>query len=212
MKKIIFLFYLSFLPVFVYAQPATDTVCRAHIEKIFKVLDLKIKCGAVMHFEEFSENKNSEITIQIEETQYARYFEEITGIPLDSGKYKGAISVKIDVDNFAKKLNYSSSQAWQEYEDLIKNIKSDKEICLKCIDAELAKGDSSEYANKTVIPYNYYNPKSRWASIWVNPLFLAKSDYLKVFKEFIFNDNKEVLPHDLRAVAYLKCGCKIPGL
>ena len=212
MKKVIIVFYLCFVPVFVSAQSAADSVCRAHIEKIFKVLDLKIKYEAAAYFEEFSENINSEITVPIEENEYARYFEEITGVPLDSGKYKGAISVKIDVEDFAKKLNYSWSQAWQEYEDLIKNIKSDKEVCLKCIDAELAKGESSEYANRTVIPYNYRNSKSRWLLYLGKPLFLTKSDYLKVFKEFIFNENKEVLPHHLRAAAYLKCGCKIPGL
>ena len=208
MKKITFVFYLSLVPAFVSAQSKADSVCSANIEKIFNVMDLKFKYETAVYFEEFIENKNSEIIVRLTEDQYARYFEEITGVQLDTGKYKGGRSVEIKAEDFAKKLNYSSSQALRAYTDFIKNIKSDKEICLKCIDVELAKGDSSEYANKIIAPYNYRPPK--WASLLGTPSHLTKSDYLKMFKEFIFNDNEEILPHGLKVVAYLQCGCKIP--
>jgi hypothetical protein len=35
-------------------------------------------------------------------------------------------------------------------------------------------------------------------------------NYFDVFKEFILKDDEDALPQGLRAVAYLKCGCKIP--
>ena len=205
MKKITFVFYLSLVPVFVSAQSEADSICSANIEKIFNVLDLKIKYETAVYFEEFIENKNNEIIVKLTEDQYARYFEEITGVQLDTGKYKGGISVEIKAEDFAKKLNYSSSQALRAYTDFIKNIQSDKELFLKCIEAELAKGKLSKYEGYYV-DYNYYPRK--FSSLKSDPN-LTQLNYLRLFKDFILNDNEEVLPHRLQVIAYLQCGCKI---
>ena len=88
-------------------------------------------------------------------------------------------------------------EVYEEYRDLIQHIKSGKEIYLKCIDAELAKGDLSGYA----APYSFTNPMS---SLLPPLSSLTKLNFLKLFKEFIFNNNEEVLPDVLRADAYLK--------
>ena len=96
MKKITFLFYLSFLPVFVSAQSAEDSVCRANIEKIFKVIDLKVKYEAVVYFYELSEKKNSTIWLIPQEEHYGSYgrsFEQITGYPLDIGEHKNWLNL-----------------------------------------------------------------------------------------------------------------------
>ena len=88
-------------------------------------------------------------------------------------------------------------EAYKEYRDIIQHIKSEKEIYLKCIDAELDKGDLSGYAG----PYSFKNPMS---SLLPPLSSLTKLNFIKIFKEFIFNNNEEVLPDGLRADAYLK--------
>jgi hypothetical protein len=92
------------------------------------------------------------------------------------------------------------------YKRLIRDIKSEKERYLNCIDAELAKGDLSEYAEDGML-YKLLEPGM---SVIGPPWRFTKLDFLKVFKEFVINDNKEVLPDGVRVHAYLKCGCKIP--
>jgi hypothetical protein len=201
MKKIIVIFYLCLLPVaLVYAQPATDSVCRANLEKIFKVLSLRIKYESIEHLYELSE-RDAVITVTLQK-HYGHYFEDMTGVPLDTEYYKGTTAVKISITEFVKQLNYPPSRAWQEYRDFIQHLKSEKELCLKCIDAELAKGDLSKYVNKKM-SYYYRFPGSSLLG-----LFVAKLDYLKVFKEFILIDNEEVLPHGYWVTAYLTNGCK----
>ncbi|MDR1887705.1 MAG: hypothetical protein LBQ70_07315, partial [Prevotellaceae bacterium] len=59
-----------------------------------------------------------------------------------------------------------------------------------------------------IIPYSFLPPGS---SIMPIPHSITKLNFLKVFKEFIFNDDWEVLPEGLLVVVYLKCNCKITG-
>jgi hypothetical protein len=75
---------------------------------------------------------------------------------------------------------------------------------LRCIDIELAKGGESEYA-KDEIFYSFGHP---WSSLL--PPIITKLDFLKVFKEFVLDDNNGDIPDSLRAYAFLNCGCKIP--
>ena len=109
-----------------------------------------------------------------------------------------------DMYKYFRQTNFTPEKALKEYRDFMDHILLEKEIYLKCIDSELAKGDSSEYAKEYIGPY----------SIWdvgpVSPRILTRLDYLKVFKEFVLIGNEPGLPHDLRVIAYLKCGCKIP--
>ena len=74
-----------------------------------------------------------------------------------------------------------------------------------CIDAELAKGDLSEYAKGGML-YNFVPPMVSH----IHPVTINKLDFLKVFKEFVINGNEEILPDDERMYAYLKRGCKLP--
>jgi hypothetical protein len=114
---------------------------------------------------------------------------------------------KEEMDSYIEQINCTPEEALKKYRELIRDIKSEKELYLKCIDAELAKGDLSEYAKKIINPYKFLEPGM---SI-IDPLWnFTKLDLLKIFKEFILNDNEEILPDGMRAHAYLKCGCKIP--
>jgi hypothetical protein len=78
---------------------------------------------------------------------------------------------------------------------------------LKCIDAEFTKGDSSEYA-KEYLP-RFYTFRPPWNSLISRLDPVKKSDFLQIFKEFVLNDNEEVLPEEWRVYVYFKCNCKI---
>ena len=106
-----------------------------------------------------------------------------------------------EVSKYLDDLNFTPQDAYNEYRDYIQNIKLEREVYLNCIDAELAKGDTSEYAKDRL--YDFMEPGSS-LMIWI-----MKLDFLKVFKEYILNDDNEVLPNVWREKAYLKCGCKI---
>jgi hypothetical protein len=111
-----------------------------------------------------------------------------------------------EVDKYIEQLNCTPEQALHEYLDFIWKMKSEKQMYLNCLEAELAKGDSSEYA-KVRTSYHFHPVE---VSVLPPPTSLSKLDCLKVFKEFIFNDNKEVLPDGIIAYDYLKGNCKIP--
>jgi hypothetical protein len=104
------------------------------------------------------------------------------------------------MNRYIEQLDYTPEQALSEYKRLIRNIKSEKETYLKCIDAELAKGDLSKYAKDFIIPYGFMPPG--W-SLMPIPTKLSKLDFLKVFKEFIFNNKEDVLPEGQRIIRYL---------
>ena len=111
-----------------------------------------------------------------------------------------------ELNEIIQKLECSPGKALEEYKDLIQEIKSQKEFYSKCLDEEIAKGDSSIYAKKPMSFYHFKNPMSSYiASIQR----MTKLDFLKVFREFIINEDEEVLPDILRAYMYHKHGCKI---
>jgi hypothetical protein len=202
-----------------------DSGCEPDMENIFKVLDVKIKYETVQFIYQEREKKQSYLfSTMITENNRQNYFLElIKDLSPDSEKQKGAISkeektgelvsMKIErmseeeIDKLIEQMNCTPEQAFKEYMDYILNIKSKKEIYLKCIDAEFAKGDSSEYAKENISPYSFLPPMQ---SVMHLPVSITKLDFLKVFKEFVFNDNEDVLPGGLRVYAYLKCNCKIP--
>ena len=208
MKKVIIVFCLCLVTVFVSAQLATDSVCRANIEKIFSAVKFKIKSDAVEHYYRGSMMSRNSIRIKSKEGKY--YLDDIRikdfPLNLETRKDSTGADVKIETEHDVTKLIYDAwVKAGQEYRGLIQAMKSDKEICLKCIDAELAKGELSDYAHKQMF-YHYKPPESSLSA----PAF-AKLDYLDVFKEFILNEDGDYLPDFLIAVAFLKCGCKISG-
>ena len=103
---------------------------------------------------------------------------------------------KEELNSYLEQMG-TPEEAFKEYSGLIQTIKSEKEMYLKCIDVELAKSDLTGYAN----PYGFMNPLS---SFLPRPSNLTKMEFLKIFKEFIFNNNEEFLPDGLRADTYLK--------
>ena len=94
------------------------------------------------------------------------------------------------------KYLFTPEEVYVEYTNLIQHIKSEKETYLRCIDAELAKGDLSGSCS-----YSFKDPMS---SLLPPLASLTKINFLRIFKEFIFNNNEEVLPDELRAYTYLK--------
>jgi hypothetical protein len=229
MKVVSIVFCLCFFSfAFVYSQLGTDS----NLENIFKVHDLKIRYETVEYIYEESKNKTSTFSSR-NDYYLNYYFEIITGVPLYSQKHNDSVLRVIlggptleeiwsmsdeeiektaapvtmmpdeEINRYIKRLNCTPEQAHKEYMYFIENIKLEKEIYLKLIDAELAKGDSSEYAKKRFL-YDFQDPMSSFL-----PSMITKLDFLKVFKRFIFNDNYEVLPSDAEVCAYLKCNSKI---
>jgi hypothetical protein len=111
-----------------------------------------------------------------------------------------------EINEYIEQLNCTPKEAFKDYLDFIRDIKLEKEIYLKCIDTELVKGDLSKY-EKIGMQYNFNDPIN---SIIGPPWKFTKLDFLKIFKEFVINDNEEVLPEGIIVHAYLKCGCKLP--
>ncbi|MDR1582978.1 MAG: hypothetical protein LBS55_06930 [Prevotellaceae bacterium] len=199
----ILVFCLSLLPfAFIYSQSEVELDCTPNIENIFKVHDLKIKYRTVQYM---YKNRGRPMM----EDHLNSYFELIRGYPLfperqDTITPEGLVYVKLiskeEADKYIEQLNFTPEQALDEYKRLIRNIKSEKEICLKCIDTEIEKGDLSEYASAVIL---YYGFMPRGWSVMPRPTNLSKLDFLKVFKEFIFNRNEDVLPEGTRVVRYL---------
>jgi hypothetical protein len=213
-KKMILVFFLSLLPfAFIYSQSEAGLDCNLNLENIFKVYDHSIKYETVRYIYKRNE-KEGRFTKN--DVFLNGYFKLIRGYPLypekqndsisgvNSGELGKLVSVewmsKEEMDRYIEQLDYPPEQALKEYKDCIRNIQSEKEAYLKCIDAELAKGDLSEYAKKNIIPYGFKPPES---SIMPLPTRLSKLDFLKVFKEFIFNKNETVLPEGQRIIRYL---------
>ena len=215
MKKLSFfsLYLLHFASA--YSQSGVVSDCKSNIENIFKVHDLKIKYEAVLSLFEEIEKKR-----RFPKDSYFlnSYFELITGFPLASEKQSDSISsinhselLKVEwlseeeMYRYIKQINCTPEEAFIEYRVFIQNVKHEKEIYLKCIDVEIAKGDVSEYAKDNKLSYDFKPPYHS-----LIPPDITRLDFLKIFKEFIINDNEEVLPDGVRVHAFLKCGCKIP--
>ncbi len=101
-------------------------------------------------------------------------------------------------------LTKSIDEYFTDYQNSIIALKSKKELCLQCIEEELAKGELSEYKQKKLL-YSY-NPPMRSV---LSPV-ITKFDFLRIFKEFIFNDEMNLLPDGNKAYVYLHCNCKLP--
>ena len=180
MLKVIVMLFISLLSLnFVYLQTRVDSDCNSNIEKIFKVLNLKIKYEAIQSF----------YTDSIIYKKFGK-----------SEENRRSYEKEIKVFN---PNNCTPEEAFIAYRDFIRNIKSEKEKYLKCIDAEIAKGDSSDYTNKLLSLYNYL---PLWQSNGL--VSVTKLNFLKIFKEFIFNKDEEVLPECFRIRSYIQGNCK----
>jgi len=223
MKKGIIMLCLCFFPfVFIYSQSAPDSDCIAKLENIFNVLALKNKYECAKYFNIESKNEHSYIHTMPKEmwdcylaliknfprkdSMHGVNFEETVNVEKSFKEIRDSLSwvrsapvkriSEEELNSYLKQMG-TPEEAFKEYRDLIQKIKSEKEIYLECIDAVLAKNDSLEYAN--MIPfYAFPPPYSSFIS------FITELDFLRVFEEFIFNKNEDVLPDVPRAYAYLK--------
>lgn len=223
MKKLIVMFYLCLLPFdFAYPQSLVDSDCNVNIENIFKALTLKVRYECTTYFHEESKKGNSCIQTMPKE-MWDYYLMLIKGFPhkdsisgVNSEKianskrnfeeYQDSISrvkpvlakriSEEELNSYLEQMG-TPDDAFKEYKDLIQKIKSEKKVYLECIDITLAKNNSSKSANMPTVLYLF--PPPDWS--FVN--LITKLNFLKILKEFIFNDNEDVLPELSRVCAYL---------
>lgn len=226
MKKEIIVFCISILPIsFVFPQTEVDTiqtevdsVCVRNLEDIFKIYDLKRKFDIVEHIYNESRQKESILFSNYNYRHLNHLFELIRGIPyfeqpkdsISTVEYGKLIEIEYmseeEVNKYIERLNYTPGEAYRIYYHSIRNIKLEKELYLKCIDMELAKNSDSEYT-KEMLRYEVVIKAPRSPS---HLPIISKFHFLKLFKEFILNDDEAVLPNYFRAMVYLDCGCKTP--
>ncbi len=232
-KKVFILYYLFFFSfTFIYPQTEEKSDCETNLEDIFKVHDFMIRSEAIRSLYKDLDIKNSIIREKDGLLwRFKKYWDDysmaIKGVPMVFENYNDSIFevVKIPIldanskkcemiesfsedqmNIFLKQISYTPEKAFKEYQDYVRDIKLEKDKYLKCIDAELAKGDLSEYAKKYMV-YTYISPTKPMLGL---PYSLTKLDFLKVFKEFVFNIDNEVLPLGIAAYVYLNCNCHIP--
>ena len=240
-KKVIIVLSLSvFFSTCVYSQKGAESDCDLNLENIFKANDMKIRFQAVDFLFIMREKFKLRAKLNAEEqaSTYEYLFrnivapgecfifakntsdvndlsKKIIGFPYNSivsDKEHGQLvdvewMSEEEIDSFVEQMGTTPEDAVKDYLDFTRNIKEEKEIYLKCIDAELAKGDSSKYATEFIPEYDFHTSMQS-----IRGPVIKKTDFLKVFKEFILlNDDAEYLylPDVVRVIAYLKCGCKI---
>jgi hypothetical protein len=202
MKKMIAMFYLSLLPcTFVCSQAGVNSDCKSNIETIFKAHTLKIRYEAVQFLYQV-----------LSKERLNHYYELINRLPTD---FEETMNVGImsqeEINKYIKRINCTPEEALKEYKDLIRNIKSEKEIYLKCLETELIKDDLSEYAgDNNFLSYNFLPPAQEETVFLLSKI--TKSEFLKIFKEFIFDCDEEVLPEGSRVYFSLGLNFKIPLL
>ncbi|MDR0603175.1 MAG: hypothetical protein LBG80_02585 [Bacteroidales bacterium] len=211
MKAVIIMFYLCLFPfALVYSQSGIDSVCKsnnANIDDIYKVFDHKIKYEMVQYIYYWKKKYNG-----MPEENWRRHFfnNKTRGLPVAIEEQKDSISgvtvkKQMSDEEFNKHIEHCTpEQAFKEYKDLIRNIKSQKEIYLKCIDAEFAKAkvDSVGYAKGYLLGLYHFKPVMD--SYMEPPGGIRSLNFLKIFKEFVLFDNEEVLPDGSRVDTYLK--------
>jgi hypothetical protein len=212
MKAVIIMFYLCLFPfALVYSQSGIDSACKsnnANIDDIFKVYDYKIKYEMIQHIYYWKKMYNR---VPPKENWSRHFFNNKTrGFPVAIEEQKDSISgitvkKQMTSEEFNKHIEHCTpEQTLKEYKDLIRNIKSQKEIYLKCIDAEFAKADSAEYAKRYLLGLYHFMPSME--SYIKPPGGIWRLDFLKIFRKFVLIDNEEVLPDGDRVDAYLKAG------
>lgn len=217
MKEGIIIFCLFLLPfAFVYPQAEVKSDCETYLEDIFKVNGLMNKYGTIEYIYTHKERvffKNASFE---SDSFLNSFFQLIRGFPyredlkdsIPKGKPGELVRVefmpKEEMNEYLEQLNYTPQEAYKAYKEYIRNIKLEKEKYLTCIEVELAKGDESEYAKRRLF-YDFKDPRSS-LMVWISEL-----EFLRVFDEFILNDDNEVLPDFLRVMTYLECDCKIPS-
>ncbi|MDD2476387.1 MAG: hypothetical protein PHI32_10790 [Dysgonamonadaceae bacterium] len=226
MKKVIIVLCFFSLPfAFVYSQTEAEMMtvqtefesdCKAKLENIFKAYNFKKKYDIVEYIYKESKKRESILFSNYNYGCLSYFFELIRGFPYfepnDSipitklGEPKKIEYMPEDeVNKYIEQLNYTPGEAYRSYYNYIRNIKLEKESYLRCIDMELAKDFDSEYT-KDILRYEVIQAPPSLSHLPV----ITKLHFLKLFKEFILNDDEAILPNYFRALVYLDCGCKTP--
>jgi len=94
-----------------------------------------------------------------------------------------------EMSHFVKQLNAIPRDAREEYARFIRDVKSARDRYVKCIDAELAKGDLSVFAEESLL-YAFLEAGDSIGG----PQTLTKLAFLQIFKEFILDADGAILP------------------
>ena len=209
-----FISYIMFILTYTQSQTvnwklynSSDPLCMQKLDDIFKVIGFREKyetvqsiynCKRIPKYDDYFNHAFKLI-------RGCWYYEETDPVSgLIQGKLgKEEMMSQKEKKSYLEQLNYTPEEAYKDYRDQIRNLKLEKEIFLKCIDEEIAKGSESIYA-KEHVEY-YYKPFH--SSFF--PLTMTKLDFLSVFKKFILNNDEEVLPDYVRAKSYLQNECKL---
>lgn len=216
MKKVFIILCLSFIPiVFLYSQTKVKIDCKQNLENIYKIQGYKYKYEIVQFI-----YKHRSGGMFLKNDSFLNYsFELIRGFPYFEEKAKvwegGIVRLPIsdeqekmekvewmskeEMNIYLEHLNYTPDEALKDYSDFIQNIKLEKEMYLKCIDEVITKRSASKKYTKKQISY-YFKPPHE--SIFPPPM--SELDFLKVFKEFIINNDEGVLPDYVRVMDFLK--------
>jgi len=226
MKKIIIVLCLSiFSLAFVYSQTEAETMtvqtefesdCEAKLENIFKIYDFKKKYDIVEDLYKESKKRESILFSNYNYGYLNHIFKLIQGFPYFESKdsipiIKPGEPTKIEymsedaVNEYIRQLDCTPAEAYRNYFNFIRKIKLKKELYLRCIDMELAKDFDSDYT-KDMLRYEVIQAPPSLSHLPI----ISKLHFLKLFKEFILNDDEAVLPDYFRALVYLDCGCKTP--
>jgi len=216
MKKVFVVFCLFLIPIaFVYSQKKVKINCKQYLEIIFQIQEYKYKYEIVQYIYKYRNGgmflkNDSFLNDSFELIRGCPYFEEkakvweggIVRLPISDEQEKVEKvewMSKEEMNRYLEHLNYTPEEALIHYINFIQNIKLEKEMYLKCIDEVIAKRSTSKKYAKTQISY-YFKPPHE--SLLHPPM--SELDFLKVFKEFIINNDEEVLPDYVRVMDFLK--------
>jgi len=216
MKKVFVVFCLFLISIsFVYSQKKIKKSCKQNLENIFDIQKYRYKYEIVQFIYKYRNGgmffKNDHFLDYASELiKGCSYFEEKEEV-WKGGLVTGPISdeqatvkkvefmSKDEMNRYLEHLNYTPEEASRVYRNHIRNIKLEKEMYLKCIDKVIAKGSASKKNAEPFTLYDFTPP-----NLSLLPPSMSKLVFLQVVKEFIFNNDEEVLPDYERLFDFLK--------
>jgi len=107
-------------------------------------------------------------------------------------------------DSLVRELHCTPEQALEDYKEYVRQLKTKKDACIACIDAELAKGVASKYVKRIPGWYTYTPPS--YMALPKPPYEVTTLDYFRLVKEFVLLNDEAILPDGQRADTYLQQG------
>lgn len=216
MKKVIVVVCLILMySSVVLAQKKVKINCKQNLENIFKIQEYKYKYDIVQFIYKYRNGgmffKNDFfLNYYFKFIKGYSYFEEkekvwergIVRLPI-SDEQKTIEKVEWmseeEIKRYLDHLNCTPEDMLISYISAIQDIKLEKKMYLKCIDEAITKRSKSKKYAKNPISYFFKPPHES-----LSPPQVSELDFLKIFKEFIFNRDEDVLPDGLIAYEFLK--------